>query len=64
MVLSSGGSQSTFFHDGSNWRRVALGNPLANSNSVPVGASILINKRNSGGAGYAAYENTAPYNLQ
>ena len=64
IVLSSAGSLNTFFHDGSNWRRVGLGNPLANTNTVPVGASIMINKRTSGGAGYAAYENTAPYNLQ
>lgn len=64
IVLSSAGSLSTFFHDGTNWRRVGLGNPVANTNTVPVGASIMINKRNSGGAGYAAYENAAPYNLQ
>ena len=63
VVLSSGGSLTTFFHDGTNWRRVALGSPSANSNSVPVGASIMINKKGSSG-GYAAYENAAPYNLQ
>jgi len=63
VVLSSGGSLTTFFHDGTNWRRVALGSPNANTNTVPVGASIMINKRGSSG-GYAAYENAAPYNLQ
>jgi len=64
IVLSAAGSTTTFFHDGTNWRRSALGNPVANTNTVPVGAAIMINKRSQGGAGYAAYENTAPYNLQ
>lgn len=64
IVLSSAGSLNTFYHDGTNWRRVGLGNPVSNTNVVPVGAAIMINKRSAGGAGYAAYENTAPYNLQ
>jgi hypothetical protein len=64
ILVSAAGSTTTFYHDGTNWRRSALGNPVANTNTVPVGAAIMINKRNSGGAGYAAYENAAPYNLQ
>ena len=64
IVLSAAGSTTTFYHDGTNWRRSALGNPVANTTTVPVGAAITINKRSQGGAGYAAYENTAPYNLQ
>ena len=63
LALSSGGSVSTFFFDGTNWKRVALGSPLANSNVVPVGASILINKKGSA-SGFASYQHTAPYNLQ
>jgi hypothetical protein len=64
VVLSTGtGSVNTFFHDGSNWRRVALGSPLANSNLVPVGASIMINKKGSA-AGFASYEHAAPYSFQ
>lgn len=63
LALSSGGSVSTFFYDGSNWRRVALGSPLANSNVVPVGASVLINKKGNA-SGFAAYQHAAPYNLQ
>jgi hypothetical protein len=64
LVLSTPtGSVNTFFHDGSNWRRVGLGNPLANTNVVSVGASILINKKGSA-SGYASYEHAAPYDLQ
>ena len=63
LALSSGGSVSTFFFDGSNWRRVGLGNQLANTNVVPIGASILINKKGSA-PGFAAYQHAAPYSLQ
>ncbi len=63
VLTTSTGSVNTFFHDGSNWRRVSLGSPLANTNEVPVGASIMINKKGSAG-GYASYEHAAPYNLQ
>jgi len=63
LALSSGGSVTTFFFDGTNWKRVALGSPLANTNVVPVGASILINKKGNA-AGFASYQHTAPYNLQ
>jgi len=63
VVTTSSGSTTTFFYDGTNWRRVALGNPIANTNVVPVGASIQISKRGNA-AGYAEYQNTAPYNLQ
>lgn len=63
LALSSGGSVSTFFFDGSNWRRVALGSPLADTNAVPVGASIMINKKGNA-TGFASYQHAAPYNLQ
>jgi hypothetical protein len=63
VLTTTTGSTTTFFYDGTNWRRVALGSPLANTNVVPVGASIQISKRGNA-AGFAEYQNTAPYNLQ
>ena len=63
VLTTSTGSVNTFFHDGTNWKRVALGSPLANTNEVPVGASIMINRKGNA-AGYASYEHAAPYNLQ
>jgi hypothetical protein len=63
LVLTSGGASSTFFHDGTNWRRVVFGSPIANTTAVPVGASILLNKKVSSG-GFVDYQQTAPYNLQ
>lgn len=62
ITLSSGGSVSTFFHDGSIWKRVALGSPTANSNLVPVGTSILINKKGNNG-GFGTYQHVSPYDL-
>ncbi len=63
VVLTSAGQVSTFFYDGSNWRRVAFGNPLANTNVVPAGASIMINKKGTA-AGFTSYQQSAPYSLQ
>lgn len=63
VVLTSGGSATTYFHDGSKWRRVGLGSGDANSTVVPVGASILINKKGTA-SGYATYQHAAPYSLQ
>jgi hypothetical protein len=63
VVLTSGGSATTYFHDGTNWRRVGLGSGDANATVVSVGASILINKKGNA-AGYATYEHAAPYSFQ
>ena len=63
LVLSSGGSVNTFFHDGTNWRRTGLGSPVSNSNVVPVGTALLINRK-SGATTFGTYQQSAPYNLQ
>ena len=62
IVVSQAGAVSTFFHDGTNWRRVAFGNPVANTNLIPVGASLLLNKKGSA-TDYFDYTHAAPYNL-
>jgi len=61
--LTANGTVTTFFHDGSNWRRVGLGSGLSDTVAVPVGASVLINRKGNA-LGYASYEHAAPYNLQ
>ena len=63
VVLSSGGSATTYYHDGSNWRRVGLGSGLSDDVVVPVGASVLINKKGTA-PGFATYQHTAPYSFQ
>jgi hypothetical protein len=62
VVLTSGGSANTYFYDGSNWRRVALGSPLANDTIIPVGTTISINKKGSA-AGYTTLTQAPPYSL-
>lgn len=63
LVLLSGGSALTFFHDGTNWRRTGLGSPVSNTNVVPVGTALLINRR-GGATTFDTYQQNAPYNLQ
>jgi hypothetical protein len=63
LVLSSGGSVTTFFYDGTNWRRTGLGSPVSNTNVVPAGTALLINRRGSATT-FDTYQQNAPYNLQ
>jgi hypothetical protein len=62
VVLIGNGSPSTFYYDGSNWRRTGLGGSVANSTVIPVGASIMVNRK--GGDGFSFFKHPAPYNLQ
>jgi len=62
VVLTAGGSVATYFHDGANWRRVGLGGGSMNATPVPVGASVLINKKGNA-EGFATYQHTAPYHF-
>jgi hypothetical protein len=62
VVTTTAGTPVNYFHNGENWVTVGSG-ANANATTVPVGASILINKRGNAG-GYATYEHSAPYNLQ
>lgn len=63
VVLTVNGSASTFFHDGTNWRRVGLGGGNANTTVVPAGASVMINKRGNV-SGFTTYEHSSPYAFQ
>ena len=63
VVLTSNGSVTTYYHDGNNWRRVGLGAVNSDAVVVPVGASVLINKKGTA-QGFTTYEHAAPYSLQ
>ena len=63
VVLSSGGSATTYFHDGNNWRRVGLGSSSADDTVVAAGTSVLINKRGNA-PGFTTYQHSAPYSFQ
>jgi len=62
VVLTANGAVATYYHDGNNWRRLGLGGSHADAVVVPVGASILINKKGTA-TGYTTYEHAAPYVL-
>ena len=63
VALTANGSVTTYYHDGNSWRRVGLGAGSSDAVTVPVGASVLINKKGSA-PGFTTYEHTAPYSLQ
>lgn len=60
LTATLGGSVSSFFYDGANWRRVALGNPIANNLLFPIGSSLLINRKGNLG-GFFPFSEIAPY---
>jgi hypothetical protein len=62
VILTSDGSASTFFYDGTNWRRVAFGNPVANSTVIGVGSTVQI-VRKGVAAGFGALTQNLPYTL-
>jgi len=62
IVLTSDGSPTTYFHNGTNWRRVGLGGGNADAVTVPTGSSIQINKLGNE-TGFTIYEHAAPYNF-
>jgi len=62
VVLTSAGSANTYFYNGTNWKRVALGSPNADTTPIPPGTTVSINKRGSA-AGYTTLSQTTPYSL-
>lgn len=62
VVLSANGSVSTYFHNGSNWRRVGLGSPVAELTPIPGASAILINKKDTS-SGITIFEQELPYSL-
>jgi hypothetical protein len=62
VVLTANGSVTTYYHDGNSWRRVGLGAGSSDAVTVPVGASILINKKGTT-PGFTTHEHAAPYSF-
>jgi hypothetical protein len=62
VVLTSAGSANTYFYNGTNWKRVALGSPDADNTVIPVGTTVSIVKKGSAG-GYSTLTQQAPYSL-
>lgn len=62
VVLTAGGAASTFFYNGTDWKKVVLGTPTANSNPIPIGASIQIIRKGTT-VGFTTLSQAVPYNL-
>jgi uncharacterized protein (TIGR02597 family) len=43
-IMSAAGTWTTYFYDGTNWRKNARGNPIADSEVVASGSAILVSK--------------------
>lgn len=62
VVLTSNGAASTFFFNGTDWKKVVLGSPTANTNPITIGTAIQIIRKGSA-AGYSTLSQAPPYNL-
>ena len=62
VVLSSAGSASTYWFNGTNWKRVGPGSPTSDTTVIAPGTSISIFKRGST-SGYASFIQSLPYSL-
>jgi len=62
VVLTSGGNVTTYFFDGTNWRRVVLGSPIADTTPIPVGTTVQIVRKGDAG-GFTLLSQPVPYNL-
>lgn len=62
VVLTEGLTTSTFFYNGTDWKKAVLGAPTANTNPIPIGSSVQI-IRKGGASGYSTLSQNVPYNL-
>ena len=62
IVLISSGVSSTYWYNGTGWKKVAFGNPSADTVVVPAGAMIYISKLGTA-TGYSTFSQPLPYTL-
>ena len=55
------GTWRRYFHDGTNWRQVIIGAPIANTLALPAGSAYLLVR--AAGAGSSTLTQSAPYSL-
>jgi hypothetical protein len=63
LTLTSNGSATSYFHNGTNWRRVGLGAPLADGTLIPASTGIIVNRKENI-TGFSPYTHYAPYTLE
>jgi len=57
--LHLNGVWQNFFHDGTRWRQIARGNPIRDTQLIPAGSAVLINRLGSA-PGSTTLHQTAP----
>lgn len=62
VVLTSGGTASTYWYNGTNWRRVGPGSPISDTTVINLGTAIQVGKKGTT-AGYTALNQAVPYDL-
>ena len=62
VVLTSGGTASTFWYNGANWKRVGPGSPTSDTTVISIGTAIQVGKKGTT-AGYTALNQAVPYDL-
>ena len=62
VVLTSGGTASTYWYNGTNWKRVGPGSPISDTTVIGLGTAIQVGKKGTA-AGYTALNQEVPYSL-
>ena len=62
IVIVSSGTASTYWHNGTDWRKTGAGSPISNTTVIPAGAMVYINKVGTT-SGFSTYSQALPYTL-
>jgi hypothetical protein len=62
VVLFANGAATTYFFNGTNWKRVALGTPNADTTPLLIGTAIQVIRKGAT-SGYTTLVQDLPYNL-
>jgi hypothetical protein len=63
VLLTANGVVSTYFYNGTNWKKVAFGTPTADTTVLAIGTSMQIVRKGSA-SGYTTLSQALPYSLQ
>ncbi|PTX93479.1 TIGR02597 family protein [Spartobacteria bacterium LR76] len=63
VIITSNGVTSTFWFDGTNWRKLAFGSPISDTALIPVGSTLSLVKKGTV-PGSSMLSQNLPYTLQ
>jgi hypothetical protein len=63
VLLTANGVVSTYFYNGTVWKKVAFGTPDADDTDLAIGTSMQIVRKGSA-SGYTTLTQPVPYSLQ